>query len=67
VFSVLQPGDLLLHTVWHNADNANSLRPLNDNQRRRQIRIVRDYSKNDRREAPQYYPPAASATTATAR
>jgi heme-degrading monooxygenase HmoA len=66
--AVLQPGNLLLHTVWHDADNANALQPLNDEQRRRQIRIVRDYSKNDRREAPQYYPPAASTpTTATAR
>jgi heme-degrading monooxygenase HmoA len=56
--AVLQPGDLLLHTVWHGVDDANALQPFSGQQRRRQVRIVRDYSKNDRREAPQFYPPA---------
>jgi heme-degrading monooxygenase HmoA len=56
--AVLQPGELLLHTVWQHARDADALQPPNGEQRRRQIRIVRDYSKDDRREAPQYYPPA---------
>jgi heme-degrading monooxygenase HmoA len=55
--AVLKPGDLLLHTIWTDAVAAEELRTLDDEQRRRQIRIVRDYSKDDRREAPQYYPP----------
>lgn len=31
----------------------------------RAVRIVRDYGMRDRREAPQYYPPVASTTSAT--
>jgi heme-degrading monooxygenase HmoA len=57
--AVLEPGDLLLHTVWTHADAATALRSANGGQRRRQVRIVRDYSKDDRREAPQFYPAAA--------
>ena len=57
--AVLEPGELLLHTVWTIPDAATALQPTSSDQRRRQIRIVRDYSKYDRREAPQFYPPAA--------
>ena len=39
-----------------------SLAP-NDKARVRQIRIVRDYGKYDRREAPQYYADAKGAKT----
>jgi hypothetical protein len=31
--------------------------------RHRVLRIIRDYSMQDRREAPQYYPPAYTSTT----
>jgi heme-degrading monooxygenase HmoA len=55
--AVLTPGDLLLHTVWRKAGSAAALQGKSDGQRRREIRIVRDYTKADRREAPQYYPP----------
>ena len=58
--AVLTPGDLLLHTVWRDPEVAEALSPGAGKQRRRQVRIIRDYSKSDRREAPQYYPPAAS-------
>jgi heme-degrading monooxygenase HmoA len=54
--AVLQPGEPLLHTVWTDAEPAKQLQSLEHGSRRRQIRIVRDYSKQDRREAPQYYP-----------
>lgn len=55
--AVLTPGELLLHTVWRDAGSGEALSAQTDVHRRRQVRIVRDYSKNDRREAPQYYPP----------
>jgi hypothetical protein len=35
----------------------------NDNRRVRRVRIVRDYGKYDRREAPQYYADAEGAKT----
>jgi heme-degrading monooxygenase HmoA len=54
--AVLRPGELLLQTVWTDAEPAKQLQSLEHGPRRRQIRIVRDYSKQDRREAPQYYP-----------
>ena len=59
--AVLAPGDLLLHTVWRDPESAQSLNPPRLDQRRRQVRIIRDYTKNDRREAPQYYPPTTEA------
>jgi heme-degrading monooxygenase HmoA/quinol monooxygenase YgiN len=58
--AVLEPGNLLLHTVWRDAAAAEGIRSLDTAQRRRQIRIVRDYTKDDRREAPQFYPPATA-------
>jgi hypothetical protein len=35
----------------------------NEGVRIRRVRVVRDYGKYDRREAPQYYPDAEGATT----
>jgi heme-degrading monooxygenase HmoA len=59
--AVLKPGDRLLHTVWRDAAGAEGIQSLHSAQRRRQIRIVRDYTKDDRREAPQFYPPTTPA------
>ncbi len=64
--AVLTPGDLILLISWKDDSVARtyerSLAP-NDKARVRQIRIVRDYGKYDRREAPQYYADAKGAKT----
>jgi heme-degrading monooxygenase HmoA len=58
--SLYHPGKLLLLLSWRNAVAADQWTP---NQvaagelRHRQVRIIRDYSMVNRREAPQYYPP----------
>jgi hypothetical protein len=59
--AVLTPGDLCLMLVWkdcsavrHFEDGERMLLP--DTHRIRHVRIVRDYTMLDRREAPQYYP-----------
>jgi heme-degrading monooxygenase HmoA len=56
---VLTPGDIILLLSWrdHVAAEAFELKAkLPDNARLRRVRVVRDYSMFDRREAPQYYP-----------
>jgi heme-degrading monooxygenase HmoA len=59
--AVLTPGELILLITWKDASAAkvyeDSSAP-NDEARMRRVRIVRDYGKFDRREAPQYYPDA---------
>jgi hypothetical protein len=67
--AVLTPGDLILLMSWKDDSVARTyegaLAP-NDKariRRVRQIRIVRDYGKYDRREAPQYYADAKGAKT----
>jgi heme-degrading monooxygenase HmoA len=58
--SLYHPGKLLLLLSWRNGVAADQWTP---NQvaagelRHRQVRIIRDYSMVNRREAPQYYPP----------
>jgi heme-degrading monooxygenase HmoA len=56
--AVLSPGDLILLTTWHDhkaaAEFMRSIRTQRG--RLREVRVVRDYSMYDRREAPQYYP-----------
>ena len=56
--AVLRPGDSILLMSWKDDSAARTyagtLAP-NDNRRVRRVRIVRDYGKYDRREAPQYY------------
>ncbi len=61
--AVLTPGDLMLTLAWRTKEDAEAFtksstlpRPA----RRRQVRIIRDYGLSDRREAPQYYPPASA-------
>jgi len=59
--AVLTPGELILMIVWKVKENAEAFAnavALPEGGRLRQIRIVRDYGMFDRREAPQYYPPA---------
>jgi len=56
--SMLTPGDLILLISWKDAAAAQAYEvasTLDDNSRFRKVRIVRDYGKYDRREAPQYY------------
>jgi heme-degrading monooxygenase HmoA len=64
--AVLTPGDLILLMSWKDDSAARTydgaLAP-NDNRRVRRVRIVRDYGKYDRREAPQYYADAKGAKT----
>src|ERR1700752_3985105 len=56
--AVLAPGDLILLISWKDAAAAQAYEDtsvLNDKARVRRARIIRDYGKFDRREAPQYY------------
>jgi heme-degrading monooxygenase HmoA len=60
--AVLTPGDLCLMLVWKDCEairyfekGAEMLVP--DTHRIRHVRVVRDYTLRDRREAPQYYAP----------
>jgi heme-degrading monooxygenase HmoA len=64
--AVLTPGDLILLISWRDADAAQAYEDglaLRQDARLRRVRVVRDYGKYDRREAPQYYPDAAGAKT----
>jgi hypothetical protein len=59
--AVLTSGDLILMMVWKTNADAEAFRKsvkLPERGRLRRVRIVRDYGMFDRREAPQYYPPA---------
>jgi heme-degrading monooxygenase HmoA len=58
--SLYHPGKLLLLVSWHKGVAADQWTPKQvaaGELRHRQVRIIRDYSMADRREAPQYYPP----------
>jgi len=66
VASIYNPGKLALLVWWKNAETAGSWTPVNrgfHTLRHRRIRIVRDYSMFDRREAPQFYPDAEGRET----
>ena len=58
--SIYNPGKLALLIGWKDAEAANAWSPGKsagvDGLRHRQIRILREYGRFDRREAPQYYP-----------
>ncbi|MGH6797673.1 MAG: antibiotic biosynthesis monooxygenase family protein [Roseiarcus sp.] len=64
--AVLTPGDLILIISWKDDSAAQiyegALAPK-DHARVRRVRVVRDYGKYDRREAPQYYADAKGAKT----
>lgn len=64
--AVLTPGDLILLISWKDNVAAEAYEnglTANEGVRIRRVRVVRDYGKYDRREAPQYYPDAEGATT----
>jgi heme-degrading monooxygenase HmoA len=66
VASIYNPGKLALLVSWKNAKAASGWTPVNtglQTLRHRRIRIVRDYSMVDRREAPQFYPDAEDRET----
>jgi heme-degrading monooxygenase HmoA len=57
--AVLTPGDVILMVVWKSKGDAEAFAQsaaLPPGGRMRHVRVVRDYSMFDRREAPQYYP-----------
>ena len=60
--SIYNPGKMLLLTSWIDATAASAWHPkiaAGLELRNRQVRIIRDYGMQDRREAPQFYPPVA--------
>lgn len=64
--AVLTPGDFILLVSWRDNAAAQAYEDTSlfkDEFRVRRIRVIRDYSMFDRREAPQYYPDAAGAET----
>jgi len=63
IFDAFTTGDLILLISWKNAAAAQAYEDtsvLDDSARVRRVRIVRDYGKYDRREAPQYFSEAKS-------
>jgi heme-degrading monooxygenase HmoA len=65
--SIYSPGKLALLVGWKDAAAANAWAPKKidgiDKLRHRNIRVVRDYGRFDRREAPQFYPDVKGAET----
>ena len=57
--AVLTPGEAILLENWRDRAAADAVGRRPEGQRQRIVRIVRDYGMFDRREAPQYYAPAA--------
>ena len=65
--SIYNPGKLALLVGWTSAEAAGTWSPRKidgvDQLRHRRVRIVRDYGRFDRREAPQFYPDVKGAET----
>jgi heme-degrading monooxygenase HmoA len=65
--SIYNPGKLALLVAWKDPKAANAWSPRKidgiDKLRHRRIRVVRDYGRFDRREAPQFYPDIKGAET----
>ena len=65
--SIYNPGKLALLVAWKDLKAANAWTPRKIDGivklRHRQIRVVRDYGRFDRREAPQFYPDVNGART----
>ena len=60
--AVLTPGDIILMATFKDGPTASAFIDsvsIPDEARLRSVRIIRDYSMFDRREAPQYFPEAA--------
>jgi heme-degrading monooxygenase HmoA len=63
--SVLEPGNPILLQAWADPQTAASTATGGQEElRRREIRVIRDYGMFDRRENPQYYPDVARPTHA---
>jgi heme-degrading monooxygenase HmoA len=60
--SIATPGKLAILASWKGANAARTWEPRSldggEDLRHRIVRVIRDYGMFDRREAPQYYPPA---------
>jgi len=57
--AVLTPGDVILLLTWRDQKAAEAFEAAvspGSGKRMRRVRVIRDYSLSDRREAPQYYP-----------
>lgn len=57
--AVLTPGDVVLLLTWRDQKAAEAFEATvspGSEKRMRRVRVIRDYSLSDRREAPQYYP-----------
>jgi heme-degrading monooxygenase HmoA len=65
--SIYNPGKLVLLVGWKDRDAANAWSPKKFDGvqalRHRKVRVVRDYGRFDRREAPQFYPDVKGAAT----
>ena len=65
--NIYNPGKLALLVAWKDPRAANAWSPRKidgiERLRHRKIRIVRDYGRFDRREAPQFYPDVKGAET----
>jgi hypothetical protein len=65
--SIYNPGKLALLVAWKDLKAAETWSPKKfdgiETLRHRRVRIVRDYGRFDRREAPQYYPDVKDAKT----
>lgn len=65
--SIYNPGKLALLVAWKDSKAANTWAPKKidgiETLRHRRIRVVRDYGRFDRREAPQFYPDVKGAKT----
>jgi hypothetical protein len=62
--AVLAPGEIILLLSWRDRAAAEAFEGKTtwpEGGRMRRVRVVRDYSMRDRREAPQYYPAVAPA------
>jgi hypothetical protein len=65
--SIYNPGKMALLVSWKDSKFADAWSPTKtdsiDQLRHRKIRVVRDYGRYDRREAPQFYPDVGGAET----
>ncbi|ELQ42356.1 antibiotic biosynthesis monooxygenase [Pyricularia oryzae Y34] len=53
--AVLSPGDMILLASWETGSSSVSIPGADSDE----VQVLRDYGKYDRREAPQFYPPAS--------
>jgi heme-degrading monooxygenase HmoA len=68
--SVVTPGEYVLRTSWRDSQAAEAYDAVADlpgGARSRRVRVIRDYSMYDRREAPQYFPDVPRVVTTPSR